>query len=79
MIRVTSVIQKANGIFSFKFGDVQFREILRFLSGASILDSSPKAYKASETKRFFHYEWFDNPDKLDFPELPLYEGFSKNL
>ena len=29
-------------------------------------------------KDFFPYEWFDNPDKLDFPGLPPYEAlFSK--
>ena len=28
--------------------------------------------------RFFPYDWFDNPDELDFPELPPYEAvFSK--
>ena len=42
-------------------------------------DSFLKAYKASETKGFFPYEWFDNPDKLDFPELPPYEAFFSKL
>ena len=66
----TSVIKKANDFISFKFGDVQFLDIMKFIGGATILDSFLKAYEASETKRLFPYEWFDNPDKLDFPELP---------
>ena len=75
----TSVIKKANDFISFKFGDVQFLDIMKFLGGASTLDSFLKAYKASETKGFFPYEWFDNPDKLDFPGLPPYEAFFSKL
>ena len=65
--RETSVIKKANDFISFKIGDVQFLDIMKFLGGATTLDSFFKAYKASETKKFFPYEWFDNPDKFDFP------------
>ena len=75
----TSVIKKANDFISFKFGGVQFLEIMQFLGGATTLDSFLKAYKASETKGFFPYEWFDNPDKLDLPELPPYEAFFSKL
>ena len=75
----TSVIKKANDFISFKFGDVQFLDIMKFLGGATTLDSFLKAYKASETKRFFPYEWFDNPDKLDFPGLPPYEAFFSKI
>ena len=75
----TSVIKKANDFISFKFGDVQFLDIKKFLGGATTLDSFLKAYKASETKGFFPYEWFDNPDKLDFPGLPPYDAFFSKL
>ena len=54
-----------------KFGDVQFLDILNFLGGATSLDSFLKAYKTSETKGFFPYEWFDSPNKLDASFLPL--------
>ena len=50
---------------------------MKFLGGAITLDSFLKAYKARETKRFFPYEWFDDPDKLDSPKLPPYEAFLK--
>ena len=75
----TSVIKKANGLISFKFGDVQFLDIMKFLGGATTLESFLKAYKTSETKGIFLYEWFDNPDKFDFPELPPYEAFFSKL
>ena len=32
-----TVIKKANHFFSFKFGDIQFPDILNFLGGASSL------------------------------------------
>ena len=75
----TSVNEKANDLIAFKFGDVQFLDIMKFLGGATTLESFLKAYKASKTKGFFTYEWFDNPDKLDFPELLPYEAFFSKL
>ena len=75
----TSVIKKANDFIPFNFGDVQFLDIMKFLGGATTLNSFLKAYKASETKGFFPNEWFDNPDNLDFPELPPYQAFFSKL
>ena len=45
-----SVIKKANDFVSFKFGDVQLLDIMKFLGRATTLDSFLKAYKASELK-----------------------------
>ena len=75
----TSVIKKANDFICFKFGDVQFFDIMKFLGEVSNRDSFLKAYKAGETKGFFPYELFDNPGTLDFPELRTYEAFLVNL
>ena len=66
-----TVIKKANQFISFKFGDIQLLGIMKFLGGAKSLDSFLKANKTSDTKRIFPYEWFDHPDKLQNPELPL--------
>jgi hypothetical protein len=74
-----TVIKKSNNFISFKFGNVQFLDILNFLGGATSLDSFLRAYKTSETKGFFPYEWFDSPDKLDQTELPSYESFFSKL
>ena len=67
--RETTVIKNENDFLSFKIVEVQFLDIKKFLGGATNLDFFLKAYKASETKRFFSYEWFVNPEKLDFTEL----------
>ena len=73
-----TVIKKANQTISFKFGNVQFLDIMNFLGVATSLDSFLKAYKTSETKGFFPYEWFDSPAKLTYPALPPYnESFSR--
>ena len=73
------VIKKANQFILFKFGDIQLLDIMNFLGGATSLDSFLKAYKASETKGFFPYEWFDHPDKMQNTELPPYDSFYSKL
>ena len=70
-----TVIKKTNQFVSFKFGDVQLLDIINFLGGATNLDSFLKAYKTSETKGFFPYEWFDCPQKMNNSELPPYDAF----
>ena len=70
-----TVIKKTNQFISFKFGEIQLLDILNFLGGATSLDSFLKAYKTSETKGFFPYEWFEYPDKMQNTELPPYDAF----
>ena len=74
-----TVIKKSNHFVSLKFGNIQFLDILNFLGGATSLDSFLKAYKSSETKGYFPYEWFDSPQKLENKELPSYESFYSKL
>ena len=73
------VIKKANQFVFFKFGDVQLLDIMNLLGGATSLDSFLKAYKTEETKGFFPYEWFDNPEKLNNKELPPCDSFFSKL
>ena len=74
-----AVIKKANHFVSLKLGDVQILDFLNFLGGATSLDFLLKAYKTSETKGFFHYEWFDSPEKLNATFLPPYDCFFSKL
>ena len=73
----TTVIKKRNKLISFKLGDFQLFDITTFLGRATSLDSFLKAYKTSETKRFFPYEWFDQLDKMQKTDFPPYEAFYK--
>ena len=59
--------------------DVQLLDFMKFLGGATRLDSFLKAYKTEETKCFFLYEWFDNSKKLNNKELPPYDSFFSQL
>ena len=74
-----NVIRKASEFISFTFGEIQLLDIMNFLGGATRLDSFLKAYKTSETKRFFPYGWFDNPDKMQNTELPPKDAFYSKL
>ena len=74
-----TVIKKANQFVSFKFGDIQFLDILNFLAGAASLDSFLKVYQSEETKGYFPYEWFDSFTKLDCNHLPPYDSFFSKL
>ena len=74
-----TVIRKANQFISFKFCDIQLLDIMNFLGGATSLDSFLKAYKTSEIKKIFPYEWFDDTDKTQKTELPPYDDFYSKL
>ena len=74
-----TVIKKTNQFILFKFGDIQLLDIMIFLGEAISHDSFLKAYKTSETKRFFPYEWFDHPDKMQNTELPPDGAFYSKL
>ena len=52
---------------------------MNFLGEATSLDSFLEAYKREETKSFFPYESFDNPEKLNNKELPPYDSFLSKL
>ena len=69
------VVRKANQFVSFNFGDVKLPDLLNFFEGATSLDSSLKAYKTSETKGYYPYEWFVDPEKLNKTQLPPFEIF----
>ena len=76
------VIKKANQFVSFKFGDCQLLEIMKFFGGATSLDSFLKADKTAETVLFFFYfpyEWFDCPQKMNNSEFPPYDAFFSKL
>ena len=48
---------------------------MKFLGGATSLDSFLKDYRTKETKGFFPYGWFDFTEKMNNKELPPYDFF----
>ena len=49
------------------------------MGGATTSGSFLKAYKASEMKGYFPYEWFDTPNKPDEQQIPSYDDFYGKL
>ena len=74
-----TVIKKTNQFIRFKLGDSQLSDLMKFLGRATSLDSILKAYKTSETKKFFPYETFDHPDKMQNAERFPYDAFYSEL
>ena len=74
-----TVIKKAYQFVPFKSCKIQFLDIMKFFGGATSLNSFLKAYKTSETKVYFPYEWFDNVEKLSRQSLPSYDEFYSRL
>ena len=75
----STVIKNANQFITFKFGDFQLLDIMSYIGGATSLDSFLKAYKLSETKGFFPYQWFDHTEKMQNTYFPPYEAFHSKL
>ena len=75
----SKVIKTANQFVSLKFGDVELLDISNSLGGATSLDFFLKANNISETKVYFPYEWFNDPEKLNNTQLPPYETFFSKL
>ena len=73
------VIKNANQFVSFKFGDVQLRDILNLIGGAASFDSFIKAYKTSEAKSGSPYEWFSDPKNLNITQHHPYHTFFSKL
>lgn len=74
------VIKKANQFVTLKIGNVVFMDILNFLGGCTSLDGFLKAYRTSETKGYFPYEWLESYDQLlNTKHLPPIESFYSRL
>ena len=69
-----------NGRFMFintpKF---KFLDVMNYLAPGITYDKWVKTYGATLSKSWLPYEWFDNPDKLDYPRLPPYFAWYSQL
>ena len=74
-----TLIKKANQFIPIKFGQVQLFDVMTFFDAAASLDSISKAYRTSETKVFFPYEWFDPTETMQNIESLQYHAFYSKL
>ena len=78
---IESIVIKKVKAFVF-FSSLEMFSYLIFFNvfgGATNPDSFSKACKASETKKFFPNEWFNDPEKLNSTQFPPYENFFSEL
>jgi len=65
-------------MFSLTWG-FRFLDIINYLGPGTSYDKWVKAYGCKTVKSWFPYEWFDTPEKLDYPGLPKYEEWYSKL
>ncbi|KAJ8306861.1 hypothetical protein KUTeg_014945 [Tegillarca granosa] len=73
------VVKKNNSYTCIASKSLKFLDISQYLAAGSSYAKFLKAYQIEEEKGFFPYEWFDTPQKLDFPELPPHSAFYSSL
>ena len=57
----------------------KFLDVMNFLAPGITYDKWVKTYGATLSKSWLPYEWFDSPDKLDYPRLPPYFAWYSQL
>ena len=68
--------RKANRTIFLVNSNYRFLDIMNYLAPGTSYDKWVKAYGCTaQTKSWFPYEWFDSPDKLDYPSLPDYPAW----
>jgi len=73
-VRVAKNGNKTMFLFTWGF---RFLDIINYLGPGTSYEKWVKAYECKTEKSWFPYEWFDTPEKLDFPGLPKYEWYLK--
>ena len=73
------VIKKNNSYSCIANENFKFIDIINYLAPGTSYSKFLKAFKITEGKSFFPYEFLDDPDKLNYPELPPYEAFYSSL
>ena len=72
------VAKHGNKIMFLLTSGFRFLDIINYLGPGTSYEKWVKAYECKTVKSWFPYEWFDRPEKLDYPGLPDYlEWYSK--
>ena len=73
------VAKKGNKTMFLLTWGARFLDIINYLGPGTSYDKWVKAYGCEAAKSWFPYEWFDTPEKLDYPGLPKYEDWYSKL
>ncbi|XP_078356057.1 uncharacterized protein LOC144640871 [Oculina patagonica] len=66
------VAKNCNKIMFLLTPSFRFLDIINYLGPGTSYEKWVKAYGSEAQKSWFPYEWFDTPEKLDYPGLPDY-------
>ena len=73
------VAKNGNKIMFLLTPGLRFLDIINYLGPGTSYDKWVKAYECKAEKSWFPYEWFDRPEKLDYPGLPDYLNWYSKL
>ncbi|KAL9959950.1 hypothetical protein ACROYT_G033329 [Oculina patagonica] len=73
------VAKNCNKIMFLLTQGFRFLDIINYLGPGTSYEKWVKAYGCEATKSWFPYEWFDSPEKLDYPGLPDYLAWYSKL
>ena len=57
----------------------RFLDIINYLGPGTRYEKWVKAYGCEAEKSWLPYEWFDSPEKLDYPGIPDYPAWYSRL
>ena len=75
----TFAAEKNGRIMFINTPKFKFLDMLNYLGPGITYEKWVKTYGATLAKSWLPYEWFDSPDKLDFPGLPPYMAWYSKL
>ena len=75
----TFAAEKNGRIMFINTPKFKFLDVLNYLGPGITYEKWAKTYGATLAKSWLPYEWFDSPDKLDFPGLPPYMAWYSKL
>ena len=73
------VAKHGNKIMFILTSGFRFLDIINYLAPGTSYEKWVKAYECKTVKSWFPYEWFDRPEKLDYPGLPDYPHWYSKL
>ncbi|KAL9952822.1 hypothetical protein ACROYT_G040133 [Oculina patagonica] len=73
------VAKNCNKIMFLLTQGFRFLDIINYLGPGTSYEKWVKAYECEAKKSWFPYEWFDSPEKLDYPGLPDYPAWFSKL
>ena len=73
------VAKNGNKIMFLLTSGFRFLDIINYLGPGTSHEKWVEAYECKTVKSWFPYEWFDRPEKLDYPGLPDYMDWYSKL